>query len=89
MPLTMAPVGAEVTVKRVLADERSKRHFSDLGIAEGTKLTVFSSVQGNVIVKVCEAWLALNSQLKFKFLILRTPKKGKKRRNGRQEWKRN
>ncbi len=69
MPLTMAPVGAEVTVKRVLADERSKRHFSDLGIAEGTKLTVFSSVQGNVIVKVCGARLALNRELAVKILI--------------------
>lgn len=69
MPLTMAPAGEEVTVKKVLADERNKRHFASLGITEGTKLTVFSSVQGSVIVKVCGARLALNKDMAVKILV--------------------
>ena len=69
MPLTMAPAGEEVTVKKVLADERSKRHFASLGITEGTKLTVFSSVHGSVIVKVCGARLALNKDMAVKILV--------------------
>ena len=33
MPLPIAPVGETLTVTKILADERNKRHLEDLGIA--------------------------------------------------------
>ncbi len=69
MPLPIAPVGEELTVKKVLADEASKRHFESLGITVGTKLTVLSTVGGNVIVKVLEGRLAIDRALAMKILV--------------------
>ena len=60
MPLPIAPAGEELTVKKVLADEKNKRHFENLGIIVGAKITVLFAVRGNVINKLHEGGLALD-----------------------------
>lgn len=69
MPLPIAPAGVELTVKKVLADEKNKRHFENLGIIAGVPLTVISAVGGNVIVKVREGRIALDRSLAMKILV--------------------
>ena len=46
MPLPIAPAGEELTVKKVLLDDKNKRHFENLGITIGSKITVVSQVGG-------------------------------------------
>ena len=69
MPLPIAPAGEELTVKKVLADEKNKRHFENLGIIVGAKITVLSAVGGNVIIKLHEGRLALDKGLPMKILV--------------------
>lgn len=69
MPLPIAPAGEELTVRKILADEKNKRHFENLGILVGTKITVLSAVGGNVIIKVREGRLALDRTLAMKILV--------------------
>lgn len=69
MPLPIAPAGVELTVKKVLADEKNKRHFENLGIIAGAPLTVISAVGGNVIVKVREGRIALDRSLAMKIFV--------------------
>ena len=69
MPLPIAPVGEELIVKKVLADEKIKRHFENLGIIVGSKLTILSAVGGSVIVKVAGGRLALDKGLAMKVLV--------------------
>ena len=69
MPLPIAPEGEELTVKKVLVDEKNKRHFENLGITIGAKLQVLSRVGGNVIVKVKDGRLALDRTLAMKILV--------------------
>ena len=69
MPLPLAPAGEELTVKKVLADEKNKRHFENLGIIVGAKITVLSAVGGNVIIKLHEGRLALDKGLAMKILV--------------------
>ena len=69
MPLPIAPAGEELTVKKVLADEKNKRHFENLGIIVGAKITVLSAVGGNVINKLHEGRLALDKGLATKILV--------------------
>ncbi|HIZ09487.1 MAG TPA: ferrous iron transport protein A [Candidatus Borkfalkia avicola] len=69
MPLPIAPAGEELTVKKVLADEKNKRHFENLGIIVGAKITVLSAVGGNVIIKLHEGRLALDKGLAMKILV--------------------
>ena len=69
MPLPIAPAGEELTVKKILADEKNKRHFENLGITIGSKIVVMSAVRGNDILKVKNGRLALDRTQAMKILV--------------------
>ena len=69
MPLPLAPQGEEVTVRKVLTDEKERRHFENLGIIVGAKLRVLSRVWGSVIIRIHEGRLALDRNLAMKILV--------------------
>ena len=50
MPLRMAPLGEEVEIRRLAADEKVKRHLENLGLAVGQRVTVLSAEGGAVIL---------------------------------------
>ncbi len=68
MPLPIAPVGEELTVKKILLGERERRHFESLGIAVGAQLQLLSS-EGAVIVRVKDGRLALNRDVAMKIIV--------------------
>lgn len=69
MPIALAPAGTELEVKKVGADEKVKKHLQELGISEGSKITLISSSGGNVIVVVKEGRLCLDKTLAGKILV--------------------
>jgi Fe2+ transport system protein FeoA len=58
MPLVVAPVGKDVRVVKILADEKTKKHLENLGI------TIDS-----VICVVKDGRLALDKEMATKILI--------------------
>ena len=68
MPICIAPAGREITVRKIGADEKIKKHLRELGISEGSKITLLSSSGGNVIVVVKEGRLCLDKSLAGKIL---------------------
>lgn len=69
MPITIAPEGRELTVRKIGAEEKHKKHLRELGITEGSKVTLLSSSGGNVIIIVKEGRLCLDSSLAKKILV--------------------
>ena len=69
MPITIAPTGRALQVRKVGADEKVKKHLRELGICEGSTLTLLSSSGGNVIVVVKEGRLCLDKSLAGKILV--------------------
>ena len=69
MPIAIAPKGEELLVRRVGADEKVKRHLRELGIFEGSKITLLSSDGGSVIVVVKEGRLCLDRALAGKIIV--------------------
>ena len=69
MPLALAPFNKELTILRVSAEEKTKKHLQEMGIAEGQKVTVLSSTAGNVILIVLEGRVCLDKQLASKILV--------------------
>ena len=69
MPIAIAPKGEELLVRRVGADEKVKRHLRELGIFEGSTITLLSSDGGNVIVIVKEGRLCLDRALAGKIIV--------------------
>ena len=69
MPLPMAPVGEELTVKKIMLDERDRRHLANLGIVPGGTLALLSASGGSVILRVKDGRLALDRSLALKILV--------------------
>ena len=69
MPIAIAPKGRELFVRRVGADEKVKRHLREMGIFEGSKITLLSSDGASVIVIVKEGRLCLDRTLAAKILV--------------------
>ena len=63
MPLKMAPLGEEVEIRRLAADEKVKRPLENLGLAVGQKVTVLSSEGGALILKVKDGRMALDRKM--------------------------
>ncbi len=63
MPLKMAPLGEEMEIRRLSADEKVKRHLENLGLAVGQKITVLSVQGGAVILKVKDGRMALDRDM--------------------------
>lgn len=69
MPLTVAPLGREVKIIKVLAEEKTKRHLANMGLLAGELITVLSSGGGSVILKVKEGRVALDKDLAVKIFV--------------------
>lgn len=69
MPLVMAPVDREMEVRKISADDKSRRHLREIGIAEGCKITLVSGGGSGVIVIVKEGRLCLDGALARKILV--------------------
>ena len=69
MPIVLAPKDVELRVIKVLLDEKTKKHLESLGITINSKITVISSNNGNVIIKVKDGRLALNRDVASRILV--------------------
>ncbi|MDE7395923.1 MAG: ferrous iron transport protein A [Clostridiales bacterium] len=69
MPLAFAPLDTAVTITAVRADEKVKKHLTELGLLEGENVTLLSNMGGNVIISVKEGRLCLDRVLASKILV--------------------
>ena len=74
MPLPLANIGEEYLIRKVGGSPEVKKHLEDLGFVAGGTATLITVLNGNVIVKVKEARVAISSQNHG----LRKPKKERK-----------
>ena len=69
MPIVIAPLETELTIVKLLADEKTKKHLQSLGIAVNGKIVILSSQGGNVICIVKGVRIGLNRELATKILV--------------------
>jgi ferrous iron transport protein A len=69
MPIIIAPQDTELTIVKILADEKTKRHLESLGVVANGKITIVSSNGGNVICIVKGVRLAFNRETASKILV--------------------
>ena len=87
MPITLAPLNQEITIVKVLADEKLKKHLESLGILVNAKLTVLSSVNGGVVVIVKDGRLALDAKVASKILVAQKGRKYAKNTRQIYNWR--
>lgn len=69
MPLTMAREGEVTSIKRVGGKDEVRRHLENMGFVPGTDVTVVTVNNGNVIVNVKEARVAISREMANKIMI--------------------
>lgn len=69
MPLLMARRGETNKISDVRGKDEIKRFLANLGFVEGSAVTVISEIDGNLIVNVKDARIALSKQMAAKIFI--------------------
>ena len=69
MPIALAPLNTNMTVVRILTDEKTKKHLASLGILVNSSISVISSVNGGVVIAVKDGRLALDRSIASKILV--------------------
>lgn len=69
LPLNFADVGKEVIIRKIGGNPQTRQHLENLGFVVGGTATVLTTIDGNLIVKVKEARVALNTEMAQKIMI--------------------
>lgn len=69
MPLTLATVGEENVIKKVGGKPDVKAHLEDMGFVPGGRVTIVSTMGGNMIVNVKGARVAIGRDMAGKIMI--------------------
>lgn len=69
IPLLLAPIGVEQTVKLVQGNDRTKAFIEKLGLVVGAKVTVVSAHDGDLIVFVKDVRVALNRETAQRIMV--------------------
>lgn len=69
MPLTLASSGEDAIVKKICGKPEVKKHLENLGFVVGSEINVITEQNGNIIVKVKEARVAISKEMANKIFI--------------------
>lgn len=69
MPLTLANIGEENTIKKLGGKPEIKKHLENLGFVVGGNVTIINTLGGNLIVNVKESRVAVSKEMAQKIMI--------------------
>ncbi len=69
MPLTMAEMGQEMSIKKINGRDKTKKFLESLGFVVGEKVSVISNLGGNVILNVKDTRIALDEDMARRIMI--------------------
>lgn len=71
MPLALAPQGETMQIVKVSANDKVSRHLENLGIVSGADIALLSESNGNMIVRIGDTRLALDSSVARAIVVRR------------------
>ena len=69
MPLVLADIGEENRIRKVGGNPEIKKHLENLGFVTGARVTVLTSLGGNIIVNIKESREAISREMAQKIII--------------------
>ena len=69
MPLMLAGIGEENTIKKIGGSPEIKKHLEDRGFVVGGSVTVVNALGGNVIVNVKESRVAISEEMARRIMV--------------------
>jgi ferrous iron transport protein A len=69
MPLVYANAGEDNIIQKIGGKPEVKKHLENLGFVVGSSISVITQNNGNVIVKVKEARVAISEEMARKIMV--------------------
>ena len=69
IPLAYANQGEEVIIRKIGGSPETKKHLEDLGFVVGTAVTVITTMNGSLIIKVKESRIAVNEEMARRIMV--------------------
>lgn len=69
MPLSLCTDGITCTIKKVGGNPAVRQHLCELGFSVGSPVTVITSLNGNIIVRVKESRVAIDRMLADRIFV--------------------
>jgi ferrous iron transport protein A len=69
MPLSMANIGEENSIKKVGGREETRQFLANLGFIPGSHITIVTKNSGNVIVSIKESRVAVSQEMAAKIMV--------------------
>ncbi len=69
MPLTMAPVGDPMVIRKITGRDEVRRHLAELGFVVDAVVTVVSALGGNLILQVKDSRVALDAAMANRIMV--------------------
>ncbi len=69
MPLCLADVGEENTIRKIGGSPEVKKHLENLGFVVGGSVKIINTLGGNVIVNVKESRVAISEEMARKIMV--------------------
>ena len=69
MPLSLAGIGEEHTIKKIGGSPEVKQHLENLGFVVGGSVKIVNTLGGNVIVNVKESRVAISEEMARKIMV--------------------
>lgn len=69
MPLSMARVGEQETIKKITGKDEVRQHLAELGFVVGSAVIVVSEIGGNMILSVKDSRIALDQTMANRIMI--------------------
>ena len=69
MPLMLAGIGEENTIKKIGGSPEIKKHLEDLGFVVGGSVTIVNALGGNVIVNVKGSRVAISEEMARRIMV--------------------
>ena len=69
LPLPLANVDEEYTIKKISCSSDVKKHLENLGFVVGGNVKIVAYVDGNLIVNAKEARIAINKELAMRVMV--------------------
>lgn len=69
MPLNLANIGQQNTIRKIGGSSEMKQHLENLGFVVGGTVTIVNALGGNVIVNVKESRVAISREMAQKIMV--------------------
>lgn len=69
MPLSVAGLGTDFTIKKINGSETVRHHLGNLGFVIGAVVSVVNQIDGNVIVIVKDSRIAISRSMATKIIV--------------------